>query len=53
MIQKYYAHSVDGRPPDKWQPLDEHLLNVAGLARTFAEEFGQNVDRKSSAVGEI
>lgn len=40
MTQKYYAHSVDGRPTDEWQPLDEPLLNVAKLARTFADEFG-------------
>ncbi len=40
MIQKYFAHSVDGRPTDEWQPLDEHLLNVAEFARTFADEFG-------------
>ncbi len=33
MIQKYFAHSVDSRPVDEWQPLDEHLLNVAELTR--------------------
>ena len=40
MIQKYFAHSMEGRPDSEWQPLDEHLLNVAELARSFAEEFG-------------
>jgi hypothetical protein len=30
--KKYYAHSKDGEPPDQWQPLDEHLKNVAELA---------------------
>ncbi len=40
MIQKYFAHSMEGRPDSEWQPLDEHLLNVAELARIFAEEFG-------------
>ncbi|GMT48330.1 MAG: hypothetical protein IEMM0007_1896 [bacterium] len=40
MTQKYYAHSVDGRPTDEWQPLDEHLKGTAELARQFAEEFG-------------
>lgn len=40
----FYTHSVEGKPINEWQPLDEHLLNVAELARTFAEEFGQNVD---------
>ena len=36
----FYAHSVDGRPVEEWQLLDEHLLNVAKLARRFADEFG-------------
>ena len=40
MNKSYYAHSLDGRPVSEWQLLDEHLLNVAELARTFAEEFG-------------
>jgi len=40
MTKKYYAHSVPGRPAEEWQPLEEHLKNVAELARTFAEDFG-------------
>jgi hypothetical protein len=38
--QKYYAHSLPGTPPEKWQPLEEHLKNVAVMAKGFAEEFG-------------
>ena len=26
MAKKYYAHSLDGRSPSEWQPLEEHLL---------------------------
>ncbi len=40
MTQKYYAHSLGGKPPDKWQPLEEHLKNVAEMARLFADAFG-------------
>lgn len=40
MTQKYYAHSLEGKPPSEWQPLDEHLKNVAKMARSFAESFG-------------
>ena len=40
MTEKYYAHSVEGKPPSEWQPLDEHLKNVAEKARSFAEAFG-------------
>ena len=40
MPEKYYAHSLPGRPPAEWQPLEEHLKNVAEMAREFAESFG-------------
>ena len=36
----FYAHSREGEPPEKWQTLEEHLKNVAEMARGFAEEFG-------------
>ena len=39
MAREYYAHSREGRPPVEWQPLDEHLKNVAEMARSFAEAF--------------
>ncbi len=40
MNKKYYAHSLEGRPPKEWQPLEEHLKNVADLAAEFAGVFG-------------
>ena len=40
VMQKFYAHTKPGKPPSEWQPLEEHLKNVAELARKFAEEFG-------------
>jgi CRISPR-associated endonuclease/helicase Cas3 len=40
MTEKYYAHSLEGRPPSEWQPLDEHLKNVAEMAADFARPFG-------------
>ncbi len=36
----FYAHSLEGKPPDKWQPLDKHLKNVAEKAAQFAKPFG-------------
>ncbi len=36
----FYAHSKENRPPEEWQPLEEHLQNVAEIAGTFAEDFG-------------
>ena len=40
MQDEYYAHSLDGKPPEYWQSLEEHLKNVAEKARTFADTFG-------------
>ncbi|MBN3039564.1 MAG: CRISPR-associated helicase Cas3' [Candidatus Omnitrophica bacterium] len=36
----YYAHSLPGEPREKWQSLEDHLKNVAELAKRFAEPFG-------------
>ena len=43
MDKKYYAHSLDGEPPSDWQPLEEHLKNVAQLASKFANYFDAQV----------
>lgn len=40
MLKEYYAHSLEGRPQKEWQRLEDHLKNVAKLAREFAEPFG-------------
>ena len=37
MSDKFYAHSLPGEPPSEWQPLEEHLKNVADKAKEFAE----------------
>lgn len=37
---EYYAHSLKEENKSKWQKLEEHLINVATLARKFADEFG-------------
>ncbi|MCI7746536.1 MAG: CRISPR-associated helicase Cas3' [Collinsella sp.] len=36
----WYAHSPSDEIPELWQPLDEHLRNVAETAGSFASEFG-------------
>ena len=38
MEEKYYAHSLLNEPEEKWQPLEEHLRNVAEMAKGFSEE---------------
>lgn len=37
----FFAHSLEGvADKSRWQPLDEHLQNVAALAAEFASAFG-------------
>jgi len=36
---EFYAHSLQGRPKSEWQPLEEHLRNVAELAGGFSAAF--------------
>jgi len=40
MQKEFYAHSLEERPQKEWQKLNDHLKNVAMLARQFAEPFG-------------
>lgn len=35
-----YAHTVEGEGKESWQPLAEHLQNVASLSAGFADKFG-------------
>jgi len=39
LTEKYYAHSLEDRPPSEWQPLEEHLKNVAEIAERCAAKF--------------
>jgi hypothetical protein len=40
MNKEYYAHSKEGKPPSEWQPLEDHLKNVAELAKNHAKKIG-------------
>ncbi len=37
---RYFAHSLEGQPVEKWQSLDEHLKNVSQKAGEFAKPSG-------------
>lgn len=39
MLTHYYAHSLTGEPPEKWEPLESHLRRVADLAAQFAAKW--------------
>ena len=39
MSKKYYAHTLEGKLPSEWQPLEEHLINVAKKAEKCAAKF--------------
>lgn len=36
----YFAHTLEGRPPEDWEPLEDHLREVAEVAGDFAAAFG-------------
>ena len=40
MTRRFFAHSLEGRPTEDWQPVRDHLENVAGRAGEFAKAFG-------------
>ena len=39
MESEFYAHSREGKPPEEWQKLEDHLHAVAEKARDFASVF--------------
>lgn len=39
MAGAFFAHTLPGEPPDRWQSLDAHLSRVGGLAEDFAADF--------------
>lgn len=43
MAKIFYAHSLENQPTEKWQPLEEHLGNVAQMAAEFAARFEAKV----------
>jgi CRISPR-associated endonuclease/helicase Cas3 len=45
----HFAHSKPGRPKEEWQTIEEHLSNVARLARQLGESSG--TQRWSEAAG--
>lgn len=36
----YFAHTLEGRSPEDWEPLEDHLHKVAKIAGEFAAAFG-------------
>ena len=39
MKNEFYAHSREGKPPEEWHRLEDHLKKVAEMAREFADDF--------------
>jgi CRISPR-associated endonuclease/helicase Cas3 len=40
MNELFYAHSKSGEPLERWQPLEDHLTRVAGMARFSPNKSG-------------
>ena len=55
-MQKFYAHSVEGKPESEWQGLEEHLRNAEGTVpdlrteRSVVVESGLSPAKKSVAI---
>ena len=45
MQTEYFAHSLENRPPEEWQRLDEHLKNVAFQLQFFESLFHNRTSR--------
>jgi CRISPR-associated endonuclease/helicase Cas3 len=39
MKKEFYAHSKEGKPPEDWHRLEDHLKKLSELARKFADDF--------------
>ena len=39
MKEEFYAHSREGKPPEEWHRLEDHLKAVAEMTQKFANEF--------------
>ena len=40
IMDQFYAHSTDSENKSDWQPLEEHLKNVAEMVWSFVMAFG-------------
>jgi hypothetical protein len=52
MTEPFYAHSLPGKPPSEWQPLEEYLRSVAEMAELFAELFVVRIESPLPFAGE-
>ena len=41
MKEEFYAHSREGRPPEEWHRLEDHLKRVAEIAKKFSGKCGE------------
>jgi hypothetical protein len=44
MKNEFYAHSLEGSPPEHWHSLEDHLKAVGKMARISAEFLRMRVD---------
>ncbi|MBI4683786.1 MAG: hypothetical protein HY755_01135 [Nitrospirae bacterium] len=54
-MNNYYAHSFEGKPKSEWQGLEEHLRNVAELARKCGGDCPRFTDgaKRSRRIGTV
>ena len=51
MGKQFYAHSLEDKPPEKWQLLEDQLEAVAKMSADFARRLETKVGRVSQDCG--
>jgi CRISPR-associated endonuclease/helicase Cas3 len=49
-VRRALAHSLEGRPESAWEPVDEHLREVAAMAGRFAGAFALPVHGRLAGI---
>jgi hypothetical protein len=48
MMERFYAHSIEGKPVDEWHCLEEHLKGPAEFAASEFRLKQEKIKRRSS-----
>lgn len=48
--RRFYAHTLPNRPPEAWEPLEEHLALVANRAAGFAAPLGAATEARAAGL---
>ena len=52
MKEEFYAYSREGKPPEEWQRLEDHLIKVAEMARGFTVHTSIHERKRGGKLGD-